>query len=141
MKRFHAQEISPVHGVCIVDDPHGEYVRHSDAEAEIAKLTQDRDRYAQLTERMKCALRKPGTEGSYVEWAAECRDAVDKLKDAQAEIERLRGLVRDAWVEGYCAALPETPNRDCLGELTKWAAASFTYLQALLSTETPDESK
>ena len=120
-----------------VSDNDGPWVLYSDAQAEIAKLTQDRDRYAQLTERMKCALRKPGTEGSYVEWAAECRDAVDKLKDAQAEIERLRGLVRDAWVEGYCAALPETPDRDCLGELTQWAVASFTYQQAL-STETPD---
>ena len=38
MKRYHAQPISPVHGVCIVDDPHGEYVRYEDAQAEIHRL-------------------------------------------------------------------------------------------------------
>ncbi len=135
MKRYHAQPISPVHGVCIVDDPHGEYVRYEDAQAEIAKLAQDRDRYAQLTERMKSALRQPGTEGSYVEWAAECRDAVDKLKDAQAEIERLRDAL------DQIARLYERDS--CAGSmhLAQLFYDARCIARTTLSTETPDESK
>ncbi len=121
MKRYHAQPISPVHGVCIVDDPHGEYVRYEDAQAEIAKLTQDRDNYAQLTERMKCALRQPGTEGSYVEWAAECRDAVDKLKDAQAEIHRLIDLLQSAFMDGVDAGMKARENfAESIKQFEEW---------------------
>ena len=122
----------PYYHSCMRPHEDGDYVRHSDAQAEIAKLTQDRDRYAQLTERMKCALRKPGTEGSYVEWAAECRDAVDKLNDAQAEIHRLIDLLQSAFMDGVDAGMKAREN---------FAETMKQFEQWQKQQEPPDESK
>lgn len=57
----------------------------AERDAEIAALKAERDTSVAVTERIKVALRIRGT-GSYVEWAAYCRDALEKLERAEAEL-------------------------------------------------------
>lgn len=64
------------------------------ARTALAEAEHQRDIHLQLGEKMKCALRMPGT-GNYVDWAKECRQAVDDLAgtrialaEAQAEVAR-----------------------------------------------------
>jgi trans-aconitate methyltransferase len=62
---------------------------HADSLEENARLRAERDTHVAVTERIKVALRIRGT-GSYVEWAAHCRDALDKLERAEAELTKLK---------------------------------------------------
>jgi len=62
---------------------------YADSLEENARLRAERDTHVAVTERIKVALRIRGT-GSYVEWAAHCRDALDKLERAEAELTKLK---------------------------------------------------
>lgn len=53
-------------------------------QASIGELEHDRDLNVQLSEALKQALRMPGN-GNYVEFAKECRDALDKLTQARTQ--------------------------------------------------------
>lgn len=54
-----------------------------------------------------------------------------RYTDAQATVEELVEMVKEAWVEGYCAAVG-TPSQKKLRVIRKCAADSITYLQAQL---------
>lgn len=54
-----------------------------DVSGELARLQHERDLHVQLSESLKLALRMPGT-GNYVEWAKECRNAMDELARLRA---------------------------------------------------------
>ncbi len=59
---------------------------HADALEENARLRAERDTHVAVTERIKVALRRRGTDTSYVEWASYCRDALDRAERAEAEL-------------------------------------------------------
>lgn len=61
--------------------------------ARLAEAEKWRDINQEIVEKLKVALRRPGTECSYVEWAAECRSAVDRLAEAERDAARYRWLV------------------------------------------------
>lgn len=64
-----------------------------DACREIARLRHERNLHVELSESLKLALRMPGT-GNYIEWARECRAAVDELARLRADLQGLHKLQR-----------------------------------------------
>lgn len=89
----------------------GDWVKYSDVEA----LQAERDSCVDLTERMKVALNRIGTKGSYVEWAKECRDAYDQVQNLQARVRELEKTILTAYdmleYKDYGAAFIQLSNR------------------------------
>ena len=92
-----------------------------------------------VSDRLKMALRMPGT-GNYVEWAKECRNAVDALARV-----RERAARWEAVAIKLCSCLPSSsndhehfdpmPGQECHGcsayELSESAYREFTRLRAI----------
>lgn len=70
-------------------------------QVELAEVTKYRDLYLGVLEDIKTALRNPGT-GSYVEWAKDCRAAVDQLTTLQTQVEAGR--------KSKCPKQPDKPT-------------------------------
>ena len=85
-------------GIVVCDQCKHAEMQLAERDAEIAALKAERDTSVAVTERIKVALRIRGT-GSYVEWAAYCRDALEKLERAEAELAKLRKSVQEYWEE------------------------------------------
>lgn len=101
---------------------------HADALEENARLRAERDTHVAVTERIKVALRIRGT-GSYVEWAAHCRDALDKLERAEAELAKLRrGLESAMDALGILASM--SPKRYDGEQFRKMAAEDYRRIRA-----------
>lgn len=66
----------------------------TDLRAQLEQVTRERDINVHVLENIKIELRQPGN-GSYVEWARRCRDAVDALEGVTRERDALAALLRE----------------------------------------------